>query len=202
MGVESGGGDGGRVPRGRKISEGRPSRNDDITVFFLTHENFAFSTIFKIKWPKSEEKLNFEGGWVSVPMNPSHPNKTSWRRPCIIATATTAARRDNSGSWMANNTYSGKTAMAGWVVDGFRKVQNHPIQKSITPRWVINSLRASVAYLGVLTRAPLGGLFRAPPLSFFLQYIVNQCRYHHQTWSTLSRNNFTHCGKILKSRVS
>ena len=23
------------------------------------------------------------------------------------------ARRDNSGSWMANNTYSGKTAMAG-----------------------------------------------------------------------------------------
>ena len=42
-----------------------------------------------------------------------------------------AARRDNSGSWMANNTYSGKTAMAGWVVDGFRKVKYHPIQKSL-----------------------------------------------------------------------
>ena len=61
MGVESGG-PGGRVPRSRKISGGRSPRNDDIFAFFLeTHENFAFSTIFKIKWPKSEEKLNFGG---------------------------------------------------------------------------------------------------------------------------------------------
>ena len=52
-----------------------------------------------------------------------------------------------------------------------------------------------------LTRAPLGGgLFRAPPL-VFLRYLLNQCRYHHQTCSTLSPNNFTHCVKILKSRV-
>ena len=40
-------------------------------LFLHTHENFAFSTIFKIKWPKSEEKLNFWGRWVWVPMNPS-----------------------------------------------------------------------------------------------------------------------------------
>ena len=31
-------------------------------LFFLdTYDHFAFSTIFKIKWPKSEEKLNFGG---------------------------------------------------------------------------------------------------------------------------------------------
>ena len=45
-----------------------------------------------------------------------------------------------------------------------------------------------------------GGLFRAPPL-VFLRYLLNQCRYHHQTCSTLSPNNFTHFVKILKSRV-
>ena len=46
MGVETGGG--GRVPRSRKISGGMSPRNDDIYVpFFLTHENFAFSTIFE-----------------------------------------------------------------------------------------------------------------------------------------------------------
>ena len=45
-----------------------------------------------------------------------------------------------------------------------------------------------------------GGLFRAPPL-VFLRYLPNQCRYHHQTCSTLSPNNFTHCVRILKSRV-
>ena len=58
-----GGGGGGRVSRSRKISGGRPSRIDDISVpFFLdTYGNFAFSTIFKIKWSKSEKKLNFEG---------------------------------------------------------------------------------------------------------------------------------------------
>ena len=50
-----------------------------------------------------------------------------------------------------------------------------------------------------------GGLsflsFRAPPL-VFLKHLLNQCRYHHQTCSTLSPNKFTYCVKILKSRVS
>ena len=54
---------------------------------------------------------------------------------------------------------------------------------------------------GWLTRAPLGGLFRAPPL-VFLRYLLNRCRYHRQTCSTLSPNIFTHRDKILKSMVS
>ena len=63
MDVKSGG-TRGRVPRSRKISGGRPPRNDDtyFSIFFIdTDENVAFSTISKIKWPKSEEKLNFGG---------------------------------------------------------------------------------------------------------------------------------------------
>ena len=47
----------------------------------------------------------------------------------------------------------------------------------------------------------IGMLFRAPPL-VFLRYLLNRCRYHRQTCSTLSPNIFTHCVKILKSRVS
>ena len=39
--------------------------------FFI--DFFPFSNIFKIKWPKSEEKLNFWGRWVWVPMNPTPP---------------------------------------------------------------------------------------------------------------------------------
>ena len=35
MGVEIGDGTGGSVPRSRKISGGRPSRNDDISVCFF-----------------------------------------------------------------------------------------------------------------------------------------------------------------------
>ena len=55
-------GGGGHVLRSRKISGGRPPRNNDISVsFFLHNDNFIFSNIFKIQWPKSEEKLNFGG---------------------------------------------------------------------------------------------------------------------------------------------
>ena len=46
-----------------------------------------------------------------------------------------------------------------------------------------------------------GGYFEPPPL-VFLRYLLNRCRYHRQTCSTLSPNIFTHCVKILKSRVS
>ena len=51
MGVESGGGgNGGRVSRSRKISRGRsPEMMILKHLFFHTDENFAFSTIFKIK---------------------------------------------------------------------------------------------------------------------------------------------------------
>ena len=34
-----------------------------------------------------------------------------------------------------------------------------------------------------------------------MRYLLNRCRYHHQTCSTLSPNNLTHGVKILKSRV-
>ena len=101
MGVESGG-TGGRVPRSRKISGGRPPRNDDtyFSIFFLdTYDNFAFSTIFKIKWPKSEEKLNFGGRCVWVLMNPSPPNKTSWRRPWVVESVSSAR---SLGSWVGS----------------------------------------------------------------------------------------------------
>ena len=59
MGVESGEGGGGgeRVP-GQQISGGRP-RNLDISVSFWHVLNFEFPNIVKIKWPKSEEKINF-----------------------------------------------------------------------------------------------------------------------------------------------
>ena len=75
-----GGGTGGRVPRSRKINGGRPPRNYAISAYFFFIG--IFSNMFEIKWPKSEEKLNFGGRWVWVPMNPSPQNKACWRRPC------------------------------------------------------------------------------------------------------------------------
>ena len=60
----------GLVPRSRKISGDVPQKFRYCSIFFFfTHENFAFSNIFK-KWLKSEEKLNFWGRWTSAPMNP------------------------------------------------------------------------------------------------------------------------------------
>ena len=59
----------------------------------------------------------------------------------------------------------------------------------------------AIATTNVNPRPTGGGLFRAPPL-VFLRYLLNRCRYHRQTCSTLSPNIFTHCVKILKSRVS
>ena len=79
IGVESGGGGRGNAsPAVEKSAGDVPSRNYDISVsfFFLdTYSNFAFSNIFNIKWPKSEEKTNFGGRWVSVPINPP-PSQT------------------------------------------------------------------------------------------------------------------------------
>ena len=40
------------------------------------YANFAISNIFKIKWPKFEEKLNFGRRWVWMPMNSSPPPPT------------------------------------------------------------------------------------------------------------------------------
>ena len=91
MGVESGG-TGGRVPRSQKISGGRSPRFSVISIFqylFSSHmKTLHFQTFLKIKWLKSEEKLNFWGRWISVPtaqesVPPPPPNKNSWRRHCI-----------------------------------------------------------------------------------------------------------------------
>ena len=48
--------------------EGRPVRNLDISVL-ETYTIFAFSNIFQIKWPKSEQKQFFLGRLVWVPIN-------------------------------------------------------------------------------------------------------------------------------------
>ena len=63
MGVERSGGTGGRVPRSRKISGGRPPQKlRYFSIFFLhMYANCALSNIFKINWPKSKEILNFWG---------------------------------------------------------------------------------------------------------------------------------------------
>ena len=69
---KAGGGRGDASPA-VKNQRGTSPRNYDISVsFFLdTFTYFAFSNLFEIKWPKSEEELNFWGSWVWVPMNPS-----------------------------------------------------------------------------------------------------------------------------------
>ena len=79
-----GGGTGGRVPRSRKISGGRPPEICYFSIFFPgTFSTFAFSNIFEIKWPKSKEKLNFGDRWVWVPqpMNPSPQTKLGGDAP-------------------------------------------------------------------------------------------------------------------------
>ena len=44
-------------------------------IFLDTNDNFTLTNIFKLKWPKSEEKLNFGGRWSWVPRNPFPPTK-------------------------------------------------------------------------------------------------------------------------------
>ena len=39
--------------------------------FFDKYENVVFSDIFKIKWQKSEKKINFERRDAWMPINPS-----------------------------------------------------------------------------------------------------------------------------------
>ena len=56
-------------------------------------------------------------------------------------------------------------------------------------------------FANIIPRPTGGGAISSPPPLVFLRYLLNQCSYHHQTCSTLSPNNFTHCVKILKSRV-
>ena len=72
MGAESG--RTGDASPSREIS-GDVSRNNYILVKKKIDTNLAYSNIFKIKWPKSEDKRNFEGRRVWVPTNPSPQSK-------------------------------------------------------------------------------------------------------------------------------
>ena len=80
MGAESGGARG-RVPLVDKISGGRPPRNKDIPVTFslILIEILHPPTVPKIKWPKSEEKLNFRGRRIWLSMNPPPPPQSKLR---------------------------------------------------------------------------------------------------------------------------
>ena len=59
----------GRRPPQSKNQRRTSHRNSDISVsFFLTQMNIVhLPTFSKIKWPNSEEKLNFGGRWAWVP---------------------------------------------------------------------------------------------------------------------------------------
>ena len=63
------------LPHFKKTRVSTPQKFGYFSNFFLEVFFFAFSYIFKIKWPKSEEKLNFGGRWVWVPMNPTPQSK-------------------------------------------------------------------------------------------------------------------------------
>ena len=80
MGVESGGG--GRGDASPAVEKSAGDVPPEMMIFqhlFLdTNEKFVFSTIFKIKWPKSEEKLNFWSRWVWVPNYESVPPKQNF----------------------------------------------------------------------------------------------------------------------------
>ena len=107
---------GGRVPRSRKISGGRPPEMMISQYLILdTYENFAFSTIFTIKRPKSEETLTFGGRWVWIPMNPLPPKQNFVATP-LSNTGTHAALTERpanplhwgserSRSWEAVSTF-------------------------------------------------------------------------------------------------
>ena len=86
MGAESARETGGRVPQSRNQRGMSFQKLGCFITFFVTHNFcFAFSNIFKIKWPKSEEKLNFGvGGFgclIAYESVPPPPIKTSWWRP-------------------------------------------------------------------------------------------------------------------------
>ena len=70
MGIESGGGGRGDTSPAVEKSAGDVPPEMMILqhLFFLTQmKMFAFSTILKIGWPKSEEKLNFGVGGFGCP---------------------------------------------------------------------------------------------------------------------------------------
>ena len=66
------GGGGGLQSKNQRGPSPPPQKWWYFSIIFLTYVDlFLFSNIFKIKWPKSKEKLYFGRRWAWVPMNPS-----------------------------------------------------------------------------------------------------------------------------------
>ena len=222
---------GGRGGHGSRTFENRgvrpPQKFGFFSIFFLKRIFFAFFNNFKIKWPKSEDKLNFGSRWVWVPMNMTTPIKISWRRPCPQdrknyamwrQTARTAYHKCNFFSNRLGGPEDEKCPRYHQNPDGIGFL--FKFDPFSCQHWGVRpTLGGSVQHSGgralpkrykvryapeqhLNPRPTGGGLFRAPPPLVFLRYLLNRCRYHRQTCSTLSPNIFTHCVKILKSRVS
>ena len=78
-------GDGGTRPPSREISGGRPSRTEDISIFFFTRITILhFEAFSKTKWLKSEKKLIFGVGWVGCPM-PINPPQAKLRGDALAS---------------------------------------------------------------------------------------------------------------------
>ena len=90
MGVESGGGGtGGRVPRSLKISGGRPSRNDDISVSFFRYWEYP-STVanleaFLINYHRDCQNYHFECRKIKLSIRVRKNNPARWwRQNCAL----------------------------------------------------------------------------------------------------------------------
>ena len=79
MGVESGG-HGGRVPRSRKISGGRPPEIMIFQYLFLHIWKFCIFHHFQNKVAEIRGETKFWGRWRLGAYESVPPNKTSWRR--------------------------------------------------------------------------------------------------------------------------
>ena len=88
MGAESGGG--GRrdaSPAVQKSAGMSSQKRGYFSNFFLDtyDDNFALSNVFKIKWSKSEEKLNFGDRWAWVSLNPIPPHQNFLAATFVVA---------------------------------------------------------------------------------------------------------------------
>ena len=89
-------------------TESTKLRNENCTIHVKrSRMNILIFNIFKIKWPKSEEKINFGGRWVWVPESSPTQNfvVTAWPWPhlCRPAPAASAAESMLNGSVTAVN---------------------------------------------------------------------------------------------------